>query len=147
MAKPGSKITPAHLSFLALYSPTLSQSDETFHDQIVFYYSKNALKKKRRATDNADADRQLREEENEKLRQIGLAQGLVGFAKSFSGGENVDSVETEKSRIVMSELEKGWWVLAVYSISAWIVLYLGLPFVAVCRIDALAQGRSQPARK
>lgn len=35
--------------------------------------------------------------------------------RSFSNGEPVDSIETEKSRIVLRELEKGWWILAVRS--------------------------------
>ena len=33
--------------------------------------------------------------------------------RSFSHGEPVDSIETEKSRIVLKELEKGWWIVAV----------------------------------
>jgi hypothetical protein len=33
--------------------------------------------------------------------------------RSFSDGEAVDSVETQKSRIVLRELENGWWILAV----------------------------------
>lgn len=33
--------------------------------------------------------------------------------RSFSNDEPVDSIETEKSRIVLRELEKGWWILAV----------------------------------
>ena len=33
--------------------------------------------------------------------------------RSFSNGEPVDSIETEKSRIVLRELERGWWILAV----------------------------------
>lgn len=33
--------------------------------------------------------------------------------RSFSNGQPVDSIETEKSRIVLRELEKGWWILAV----------------------------------
>lgn len=35
--------------------------------------------------------------------------------RSFSDGEPVDHVDTEKSRIVMHELEKDWWILAVMS--------------------------------
>lgn len=34
-------------------------------------------------------------------------------ARTFSNGQPVDSVETEKSRIVLKELEHGWWILAV----------------------------------
>lgn len=41
-----------------------------------------------------------------------------GFDRSFSNGEPVDSIETEKSRIVLHELEKGWWILAVCLTSA-----------------------------
>lgn len=33
--------------------------------------------------------------------------------RNFSNGEPVDTVETEKSRIVMCELEPNWWILAV----------------------------------
>lgn len=33
--------------------------------------------------------------------------------RSFSNGAPVDSVETEKSRVVLQELEAGWWILAV----------------------------------
>ena len=36
------------------------------------------------------------------------------WRRSFSNGEAVDSVETEKSRIVLYELESGWWILAVW---------------------------------
>lgn len=33
-------------------------------------------------------------------------------SSNFSSTSNVDSIETEKSRIVLHELEKNWWVLA-----------------------------------
>jgi type IV secretory pathway VirB10-like protein len=106
------RVVPAALSFLAIYNPALGDSDETFHKQIVFYYAKAAKARAKLGNDDAK-DEQLREEENEKLRQVGLAQGMVGFARSFSRGESVDSIETEKSRIVLHELEHGWWILAV----------------------------------
>ncbi|KAK6420838.1 hypothetical protein LTR95_016895, partial [Oleoguttula sp. CCFEE 5521] len=145
---PHPRVTPARLSFLAIYNPTLGPTDDTFADQLVFWYSRAAAEsrtahKKRgdagtirgkggaargkgkaaRGKDNvgkkggADGgktgrDGELQEEENERLRQIGLAQGMVHFARTFSNGEPVDSVETEKSRIVLKELEGGWWVLA-----------------------------------
>ncbi|KAF3007750.1 hypothetical protein E8E13_010032 [Curvularia kusanoi] len=111
------RVVPAQLSFLAIYNPSLGDSDETFHKQIVFYYAKAAKARAKLASGNASgntqAERDLREEENEKLRQVGLAQGMVGFARSFSNtGETVDSIETERSRIVLHELEQGWWILA-----------------------------------
>lgn len=107
------KVVPAQLSFLAVYNPSLGTSDETFHQQIVVYYSRAAKAPSKLSNEHAKSEQELREHENEKLRQVGLAQGMVGFAKSFSHGEAVDSVETHKSRIVLRELEQGWWILAV----------------------------------
>ncbi|EUC28863.1 hypothetical protein COCCADRAFT_8838 [Bipolaris zeicola 26-R-13] len=106
------KVIPAQLSFLAIYNPSLGTSDETFDQQIVFYYSKAAKTRAKLRNGDAQQEQDLRDQENEKLRQVGLAQGMVGFAKSFSNGEAVDTVETEKSRIVLHELENGWWILA-----------------------------------
>jgi len=116
MATAAPKIIPAQLSFVAIYNPSLGPTDDTFQDQLVFWYSK-AAKERRRAGKQVDAEasKQRQDEENEKLRQIGLAQGMIDFARSFSDGQPVDSVETEKSRIVMHELERGWWILAVGS--------------------------------
>jgi hypothetical protein len=108
------KVQPAQLSFLAIYNPSLGPTDETFEDQIVFWYSKpSKLHHNHKAKQDAALQKQLHEEENEKLRQIGLAQGMVDFARSFANGQAVDHVETEKSRIVLRELESGWWILAV----------------------------------
>ena len=75
------KVVPAQLSFLAIYNPSLGTSDETFQDQIVFYYSKAAKARSKIDGRDAQAERELREQENEKLRQVGLAQGMVGFAR------------------------------------------------------------------
>lgn len=83
-----SAVVPAQLAFLALYNPTLGPTDETFPDQVVYYYSRTAHEsraaaKKHGRNDAAGGDAS-REEENEKLRQIGLAQGMVDFAKWVS---------------------------------------------------------------
>lgn len=75
------KVVPAQLSFLAIYNPSLGTSDETFHQQIVFYYSKAAKTLSKLNNGNTQKEQELREQENEKLRQVGLAQGMVGFAK------------------------------------------------------------------
>lgn len=76
---------PARLSFLAIFNPTLGPTDETFPQQLVFYYSRAAIDVRIAAKQNARNDAAggdaLRAEENEKLRQIGLAQGMVDFAK------------------------------------------------------------------
>ncbi|KAF1358768.1 hypothetical protein EJ07DRAFT_179474 [Lizonia empirigonia] len=104
------RVVPARLSFLAIYNPALGDSDETFHRQVVFYYARATAGRARVAPDDVDAQR--REDENEKLRQVGLAQGMVGFATAFSRGEPVDAIETDRSRIVLHQLERGWWILA-----------------------------------
>jgi hypothetical protein len=106
------RVVPAQLSFLAVYNPSLGRSDEEFDQQIVFYYARAAKARAQLSHGDNQAAHDLREQENEKLRQVGLAQGVVGFARSFSHGAPVDSVETEKSRIVLKELEDGWWILA-----------------------------------
>ena len=75
-------VVPATLSFLAIYNPSLSRSDETFEDQIVYYYSKPSNGRKRAGQTKGDRELdETKEEKDEKLRQIGLAQGMVSFAK------------------------------------------------------------------
>ncbi|KAI9664495.1 MAG: hypothetical protein M1821_005941 [Bathelium mastoideum] len=106
------RIQPARLAFLSIYNPELGPTDETFRNQAVFYYTRGAQRRRPAETRPADEDATFQEEENEQLRQIGLAQGMVNFARGFSENDSVDSIETEKSRIVLYELEKGWWILA-----------------------------------
>ncbi|KAI1987455.1 hypothetical protein LOZ53_004324 [Ophidiomyces ophidiicola] len=110
-----SSVVPAHLSFLTIYNPTLGTTDETLHNQIVYYYSKSSRSRasRRERSSSHGGSENKREDENEKLRQVGLAQGMVSFAKTFSGGEPADTVETEKSRLILRELEPNWWILAV----------------------------------
>ena len=45
-------------------------------------------------------------------RMDGLTLVMFGY-RNFSNGQPVDNVETEKSRIVLYELESDWWILAV----------------------------------
>jgi len=81
-ARPGQSgsVTPAQLSFLAIYNPSLGNTDDTLHNQIVFYWSrKNAVNK--RQGNHADERAENAEDRNEKLRRIGLAQGMVEFAR------------------------------------------------------------------
>jgi hypothetical protein len=75
-------VVPATLSFLAIYNPTLSSSDETFEDQILYYYSKprDGSGRGRDGKDSGEVE-ETKGEKDEKLRQIGLAQGMVNFAK------------------------------------------------------------------
>jgi First Longin domain of INTU, CCZ1 and HPS4 len=112
-AEQAPKVVPAQLGFLAIYNPSLGTTDETIENQIVYYSSSDLPHRSRQRALQKPDDDALREEHNEQLRQIGLAQGMVEFGRSFSDGRAVDTVETEKSRIVLHELEAGWWILAV----------------------------------
>lgn len=111
-------VVPAQLDFLAIYNPSLGTTDETLDQQIVYYSDASARDEagnsRRRAAGTAELSK---DEKNEQLRQIGLAQGMVEFGRTFSDGKAVDSVETEKSRIVLHELEPGWWILAVSAVN------------------------------
>lgn len=112
------KAVPAQLGFLAIYNPSLGTTDETLENQIVYYSSSESREGAtvlRNHLDPKALQEAIREQNNEQLRQIGLAQGMVEFGRSFSDGRAVDTIETEKCRIVLHELESGWWILAVSS--------------------------------
>jgi hypothetical protein len=111
-------IVPAQLGFLAIYNPSLGTTDDTVGNQIVYYSSHESRENRPRNRDRLDpksTQDAIREQKNEQLRQIGLAQGMVEFARTFSDGRSVGTVETAKSRIILHELEPGWWILAVRS--------------------------------
>lgn len=75
-------VIPAQLSFLAIYNPTLGPTDESIEDQIVFYTSK--ADNLRRTESSAAEEHEYNpsdDERNERLRQVGLAQGMVSFAR------------------------------------------------------------------
>lgn len=77
------RVTPASLTFLAIYNPSLSDDDDSLQDQIVYYYSSKEKGQKRGAPSSEGSTEQSREDLNERLRQIGLAQGMIEFAKWF----------------------------------------------------------------
>jgi hypothetical protein len=112
---PSQKLVPAQVGFLAIYNPSLGNTDETLDDQIVYYSSPESRhrKRRRRRTSTDSPTKSSQEERNERLRKIGLAQGMVEFGRDFSEGKPVDTIETEKSRIILHELEPGWWLIAV----------------------------------
>lgn len=112
-SNPPQKVVPAQLGFFAIYNPSLGTTDETIADQILYYSSRESRERLHGRGNAQPAESALREEENEQLRQIGLAQGMVEFGRSFSDGASVDTVETEKARLILHELEAGWWVIAV----------------------------------
>ncbi|OBT56046.1 hypothetical protein VE04_02981 [Pseudogymnoascus sp. 24MN13] len=103
------KAVPAQLKFLAIYNPSLGRTDETRLDQIVYYYDGTGKPTRKTGKDTLGGSK---EEENERLRHIGFAQGMVEFGRAFSQGRSVDAIETEKSKIILHELEVGWWILA-----------------------------------
>ena len=78
-------IVPAQLAFLAIYNPKLGASDESIREQIVFYSSQRSRARRIQLEESqsrdAAATAAAKEEENEQLRQVGLAQGMVDFAK------------------------------------------------------------------
>lgn len=107
-------VVPAQLGFLTLFNPSLGITDETLDDQIVYYASVNTQANGRRHRHRGKPIASVSQaERNERLRQIGLAQGMVEFSRGFSGGQVLDTIDTDKSRCVLHELEPGWWILAV----------------------------------
>ncbi len=130
-------VIPARLSFLAIYCPELATSEETFADQVLFSWSRAAAREKRRRQrqrhqarersgghsehSRVDDDDEGEDEKNEyeqlhadeTLRRVGLCRASLDFARTFSDGEPLELIETEKASHVMAELEPGWWILAV----------------------------------
>jgi hypothetical protein len=76
-----SHVVPAHLSFLAIYNPSLGRTEKSLQEQIVFYSSTVTRARQIRKKESEGKHDAEREEENEQLRQVGLAQGMVDFAK------------------------------------------------------------------
>jgi hypothetical protein len=111
------KAVPAQLRFFAIYNPSLGNTDETLEDQIVYYSSPETREKYHQYRRSGKGPKPCsQDEKNERLRQIGLAQGMVKFSGFFSDGKAVDTIETEQSRIILHELEAGWWLIAVISL-------------------------------
>ncbi|KAG0158811.1 hypothetical protein PDIDSM_6331 [Penicillium digitatum] len=96
-----------------LQTPFDDAMPESDHDSIVFYTSKSSYARRiDSSTVEGETNKSLEDEENERLRQIGLAQGMVNFASNFSAGKTLEYVETDKARVVLLELEKDWWIVA-----------------------------------
>lgn len=123
-----SSVVPAQLAFLAIYNPLIAPTGDSISDQIVFYTSRSSRLRRIEGSSAGCNIEESQNEWNERLRQIGLAQAMVDFARydcfrtitilltgrrNFSEGKPVDSVETDKARVVIHELEKNWWILAV----------------------------------
>lgn len=75
-------VIPAQLSFLAIYNPSLGPTDETIEDQIVFYTSRaDNLRCTEGSAGDGNGNSPSEDGRNVKLRQVGLAQGMVSFAR------------------------------------------------------------------
>ncbi|KAF9576982.1 vacuolar fusion protein ccz1 [Mortierella alpina] len=88
----GAAITPATLGYFCIYNPDFGPTDETQHEQLLYYVA--------RKTVSIDA----------KMRNIGLAQGLVNFARIFSPTAPCENVHSQKNRLVFYEAEPGYWL-------------------------------------
>ncbi|OAQ29057.1 hypothetical protein K457DRAFT_522595 [Linnemannia elongata AG-77] len=88
----GLTMTPASLNYFCIYNPDFGPTDETQHEQLLYYVA--------RKTVSVDA----------KMRNIGLAQGLVNFARIFSPTAPCENVHSQKNRLVFYEAEPGYWL-------------------------------------
>ncbi|KAF9134376.1 vacuolar fusion protein ccz1 [Mortierella sp. 14UC] len=88
----GPTTTPASLNYFCIYNPDFGPTDETQHEQLLYYVA--------RKTVSIDA----------KMRNIGLAQGLVNFARIFSPTAPCENVHSQKNRLVFYEAEPGYWL-------------------------------------
>lgn len=85
---PSRGVVPAQLAYLTIYNPAFGDTDETAYEQIFYYYSRkdNERQEKARSSQgefDASEERQISQEDekNDRLRQVGLARGMVEFAK------------------------------------------------------------------
>ncbi|KAL9052204.1 MAG: hypothetical protein Q9162_005529 [Coniocarpon cinnabarinum] len=70
-------IIPAHLDFLAIFNPALVKNEDFEKDQILFYWSRpKGTRKDKRIQNSELLARQQEQNENERMRQIGLARGM-----------------------------------------------------------------------
>ena len=99
--------TSAFLSSLYIYNPSLGKTDSTVHEQLIFHYAPQT------SDQNAETNAL-----DKQLRAIGLAQGIVEFARAFSPNAPVQEVRTQKGFAVPVEVERGWWILAVDFLSS-----------------------------
>jgi len=97
---------------LYIYNPSLGQTDSSVHEQLIFHYSPNTqtnVSPKSTPTNSSTAPQNI----DKQLRAIGLAQGIVEFARAFSPDGPVQEIRTQRGFTVPLEVEKGWWMLAV----------------------------------
>lgn len=77
-------VVPAQLSFLTIYNPSFGDTDDTAYEQILCYCERKDVKGSQAKQERAKDGKPGKEEEsgkNERLRNVGLARGMVEFAK------------------------------------------------------------------
>ncbi|KAI9284078.1 hypothetical protein BC943DRAFT_280037 [Umbelopsis sp. AD052] len=85
--------TSPMLSYFCVYNPTVGNKfDENNKEQILFYTAKKVVPL------------------DVKLRQVGLAQALVNFTSAFSPSKSVQTVHTQKARLVFFQAEPNFWL-------------------------------------
>ncbi|CAG8553954.1 6820_t:CDS:10 [Funneliformis mosseae] len=83
---------PPSLSYFCVYNPSFGPTEETQKDQLLYYTSKNTVPM------------------DVKMRQVGLAQGLINFTRVFSPSKPCENVHTQKNRLVIYEPEPDYWI-------------------------------------
>src|SRR5271170_6635277 len=116
--KPAATTSPqAFLSSFYIYNPSLGKTESSVADQLIFHYSAPPTTHKTSSPKPSPADSSTPaaggQDLDKQLRAIGLAQGIVEFARAFSPDSPVREVRTQKGFTVPLEVEKGWWMLAV----------------------------------
>lgn len=98
------------LSSLYIYNPSLGTTDAAVHEQLIWTFPAKPPPSTKNADDAAAGEAA---ELDRQLRAIGLAQGIVQFARAFSPDAPLREVRTQKGFAVPLEVERGWWMLAV----------------------------------
>ena len=81
-------VVPAQLNYLTIYNPAFGDTDETAYEQIFYYFSREEAERRSHGQPESQTrinagsiERTQEEEKNDRLRQVGLARGMVEFAK------------------------------------------------------------------
>lgn len=105
-------VVPANVSYLTIFNPALSNDSESEADlvKLILCYVVGKNSKNHSESDNQP----LEVDNNAKLRQIGLIQGITNFAKEFSEGGNkdIDYIDTEQTRIIIQKVEINYYIVA-----------------------------------
>lgn len=87
-------LSPPSLASFYIYNATFSKTEEDGDEMVMYYYP-------------TDLDL------GRKVRNIGLAQGLVNFTRTFSPDKLCESVRTMKRTQAFFEPEPEYWIILV----------------------------------